>query len=72
MRLDPADHPVFFCEQAMHNRDLRIKLVELLFEKYGVKSVFFHKNPILSSYIFAKENMILIDSGANFTHVVPI
>ena len=37
-----------------------------------MKGVYFNKSPVLSSYIFAKENMLLLESGANFTYCVPI
>jgi hypothetical protein len=31
-----------------------------------------HKSPILSSYIFAKENVLILDSGADGTIAAPI
>ena len=35
-------------------------------------SLFIHKAPVLSSYVVAKETLLLIDSGAYSTYVVPI
>ena len=49
MRLDPKNHPIFIVEPPVHNREHRLKLVDLLFDKYKVQGVFFHKAPILSS-----------------------
>lgn len=37
-----------------------------------MKGIYFSKSPILSSYIFAKENMLLLESGAYQTYCVPI
>lgn len=69
---DLQNHHVFLVEPPIHNRDFRLKIVELLFEKFKVPGVFMHKAPVLSSYVFAKENLILLDSGAYSTYCVPI
>jgi len=47
-------------------------MVELAFEQSNFNSIYMHKGPILSSYIFAKETMLLVDSGADGTYVIPI
>ena len=44
----------------------------MVFEQCGFSSVFIHKSPVLASYIFARENVILVDSGASVTYIVPI
>jgi len=69
---DLQNHHVFLVEPPIHNRDFRLKIVELLFEKFKTPGVFMHKAPVLSSYVFAKENLILLDSGAYHTYCVPI
>ena len=69
---DLQNHHVFLVEPPIHNRDFRLKVVELLFEKFKTPGVFMHKAPVLSSYVFAKENLILLDSGAYHTYCVPI
>ncbi len=43
------DHNVFLVEPPIHNREFRLKVVELLFEKFKTGGVFMHKAPILSS-----------------------
>ena len=43
------DHNVFLVEPPIHNRDFRLKVVELLFEKFHTGGVFMHKAPVLSS-----------------------
>ena len=69
---DLQNHHVFLVEPPIHNREYRLKIVELLFEKFKTPGVFMHKAPVLSSYVFAKENLILLDSGAYHTYCVPI
>lgn len=44
----------------------------MIFEDGGFHGIFMHKSPILASYVFAKENMLLLDSGADGTLCVPI
>lgn len=47
-------------------------MVDLVFEECGFSSIYIHKGPVLSSYIFAKDTMLLVDSGADGTYVIPI
>lgn len=69
---EEKDVPIFLVEPPMQTRENRIKMVDLIFEECGFSSIYMHKGPILSSYIFAKDNMLLIDSGADGTYVIPI
>lgn len=43
IQLNPEDHPLLMVEPPMQNKDNRIKLVEMLFENFGFKGVFFQK-----------------------------
>lgn len=31
-----------------------------------------HKAQVLSTYLFAKESAMIVDVGAEFTHIVPV
>lgn len=44
----------------------------MLFEDIEVSSVFFHRNTMLTSYVVAKENLLVVDSGASHTTITPI
>ena len=72
LHCNPQNTPLFMVEPLFINRDQRLKLVEMIFEDIGFSGFFMHKGPVLSSYIFARENVILLDSGADGTYVVPI
>jgi actin-related protein len=47
-------------------------MIEILFEDFGFNGLFMHKAPVLSTYLFAKESAMIVDVGAEFTHVVPV
>ncbi|KRX07396.1 hypothetical protein PPERSA_03229 [Pseudocohnilembus persalinus] len=66
------DVPLFLVEPPMQTRENRIKMVELMFEECNFSSFYMHKGPLLSSYIFAKDTILLIDSGAEGTYIIPI
>ena len=47
-------------------------MIELLFEAFGFSGLFMHKAPVLSTYLVAKESAMIVDVGAEYTHVVPV
>lgn len=53
-------------------RETRQKLVELVFEEFGFLSFFTQKAPVLASYMCAKDNVIVVDVGANYTTIAPV
>jgi actin-related protein 2 len=63
---------VFFVEPALSSKEHRQKMIELLFEAFGFSGLFMHKAPVLSTYLFAKESAMIVDVGAEYTHVVPV
>jgi actin-like protein 6A len=48
LMLDPKDHPMLFADPNIHNRDSRIKLTELMFEKFQVPALYLVKNAVLA------------------------
>lgn len=67
MCINPEEHPLLMVEPVLQSKDNRVKLVEVLFENFGFKGVFFQKAPILASYLSGNQNSIIIDCGANIT-----
>jgi len=64
--------PMFLVEPAIHNKEHRMNMTQMLFEKFQVPSVFFHKAPLLALYVFSGENAMIVDVGANTTYATPI
>ena len=45
------DHPLILVEPAIHNKEWRVKAVEMLFEKLGGESVTFFKSSVMTRYL---------------------
>jgi actin-related protein len=67
-----SDSPLMMVESPMQTREFRLKLVELVFEKFEGCGFNLHKSALLTSYLYSKENSFVIDIGANFTHITPV
>ena len=48
LMLDPKDHPMLFADPNIHNRESRVKLTELMFEKFQVPALYLVKNAVLA------------------------
>lgn len=47
-------------------------MLELLFEKFESRGLFIKSSACLSSYLFSKENSLIIDIGGHNTFVTPV
>jgi actin-related protein len=72
LRVDPKDHPILFSEPSLHNKDNRIKLTEMMFEKYSLPAMFICKSAVLSAFSCGRSTCLVFDSGHNNTYAVPV
>ena len=72
LRVDPKDHPILFSEPSMHNKENRLKLTEMMFEKYGIPAMFVCKNAVLSAFSCGRSTCLVFDSGHSQTCAVPV
>jgi actin-like protein 6A len=72
MRVDPKEHPILFTEPSLHNKENRIKLTEMMFEKYGIPAMFVCKSAVLSAFSCGRSTCLVFDSGHNHTYAVPV
>ena len=49
MHIDPKELPVLFTEPSIHNKEVRCKLTEVMFEKYALPAMFICKSAVLSA-----------------------
>ena len=49
LKLDAKEHPLLLSESSVHDREARIKMTEILFEKFQVPAIYIVKNAVLSS-----------------------
>lgn len=69
---DMVKHPFLFSEPSIHNKEKRMKLTELMFEKFSIPSLFICKSSVLSSFAFGKCSCVIIDFGHSIMSVVPV
>lgn len=72
LKLPLKETPLLFTEGSIHNKELRLKLTEFLFERLGVPSIFLCKDSVLSSFACGRSTAIVLDSGADFTTATPV
>eukprot|EP00049_Salpingoeca_infusionum_P023826 m.14038 g.14038 ORF g.14038 m.14038 type:complete len:485 (-) comp6119_c0_seq1:231-1685(-) len=72
LQCDSKDRPILVSESAWAPKEMREKQCELLFEKYNVPGFYLGKSPVLSSFANGRGTSLVVDSGAEFTTVVPV
>ncbi|KAJ3678155.1 hypothetical protein LUZ60_001958 [Juncus effusus] len=68
----PEERLVLLSEPALNPKTNREKMAQLIFEKYGVPSMYVALGPVLSLYTSGATSGIVVDSGDGMTQVVPI
>jgi actin-like protein 6A len=72
LRLPVKETPLLFTEASIHNKELRLKLTEFLFERLQAPSIFLCKDSVLSSFACGRSTAIVLDSGLDFTTATPV
>ena len=72
LKLSIKDTPLLFSEDTVHNKDVRMKLTEFLFEKLKVPAFFICKDSVLSSFACGRATAVVLDSGNKYTTVTPV
>lgn len=72
LRCESNDRPIMLAEPAWNTRELREKMLELLFEKYQVPALFFCKAPVLSAFAAGRSTALVLDVGASGASAVPV
>ena len=64
--------PILFTEQAIHNKDQRMKLTEHMFEKYKIPALFLVKDPVLNAFSCGRSSALVLDCGHKQTIATPV
>ena len=72
LRLPVKETPLLFTENSIHNKELRLKLTEFLFERFEAPSIFLCKDSVLSAFACGRSTAVVLDSGADFTTATPV
>lgn len=72
LMLNPKDTPLLFAENSIHQKDLRLKLTEFLFEQMQVPAVFLCKDSVLSAFGCGRSTALVLDCGNTKTVATPV
>lgn len=64
--------PFLFTEPSIHNQEHWMKLVEVLFEKFKMNSIFISKSGVLSAFCCGKSTCLVMDMGHNHSSAIPV
>lgn len=72
LNLKIDESPLLLTEPSEHNKEHRLKLTEILFEKCNIPCMFICKNAVLSSFSSGKATCLVLDSGHSNTFAAPV
>ena len=72
LHLPVKETPMLFTEGSLHNKEMRLKLTEFMFERLQAPSIFLCKDSVLSSFACGRSTAIVLDSSADFTTATPV
>jgi len=72
LRVNMLDTPILFSENAIHNKEMRMKLTEYMFEKYKIPALFLVKDPVLSAFSCGRSSALILDVGHKSSIATPV
>jgi len=72
LKVNPAECKIMLTEAPMNPQANRKKMIEVMFEKYGFKSVYIGIQAVLTLYAQGLLTGVVVDSGDGVTHIVPV
>jgi len=72
LKVDPRDHPVLLTEPPYNPKVSRERMVEIMFETFGVPSLNISIQGVLALLGQGRTTGLVLDSGEGVTHTIPI
>ncbi len=72
LRIAPEEQPILLTETPFNPKANREKMTEIMFETFNVPDVYLAVQSVLSLFASGRTTGIVMDSGDDVTHVVPI
>ena len=72
LRVAPEEHYIMLTESPNNTKKNREEMAKLIFEDFNPSGLYIANSAVLSLYSVGKYNGIVIDSGGDITHLVPI
>ena len=72
IRADMRETPVLLTEKAYTPSEHRMKVTELMFEKFNVPAMFLTKDAVLACYACGRTTGLVVDCGGGGTSITPV
>lgn len=72
LKVNPKESKIMLTEAPMNPQQNRKKMLEVMFEHYGFKSVYISIQAVLTLYAQGLLTGVVVDSGDGVTHIVPV
>ncbi|XP_037368794.1 actin-related protein T1 [Talpa occidentalis] len=72
LRIKPYQHPVLMTEPSLNPREIREKMVEVMFENFNVPAFYLSNHAVVALYASASVTGLVLDSGYGITCTVPV
>ena len=72
LRVEPSEHAVILTEHPVGPKANRERMIQVMFETFNVPNFYIALGPVLALYASGRTTGIVLDSGYDRTHAVPI
>ncbi len=72
LKVDPSETPVMLTEAPLNPRENRERMASIMFDTFGVPTVYVASQSVLSLYAAGRTTGLVIDIGDGVTHSVPV
>jgi actin-related protein len=72
LRVEPSEHPVILTENPIGPKANRERMTQVMFETFNVPFFYINLCPVLALYASGRTTGVVLDSGYDRTHAVPI
>ncbi|XP_063078832.1 uncharacterized protein LOC134468856 isoform X2 [Engraulis encrasicolus] len=72
LSVEADEHPVLLTEAALNPKESRQRMVELMFEAFGVPLTYVAMQAVLALYAAGRTTGVVFDSGDGVSHSVPV
>jgi len=72
LKVNMKETPILFTENAVHNKEQRMKLTEHMFEKYKIPALFLVKDPVLCAFSCGRSSALVLDVGHKSSIATPV